>query len=327
MNCVVKKRCAKLATGIFASSIRKRWRTSRAAIFGEHSGHVRMVVTYWDMAAALVNRGAISLELFNEANGEHIGVFAKIEPLLAEIRGAFGPQYATNLEKLIDATPDGRKRAKRHARADESDARSNGRQNTQAAQQRPSAPACGSLQGPHALHSLQERRSAHPIRRATAFSGIFSCGCSTWGSSDRCCLGIADSSFLFLPFGNDLLVVILTARDHAHLPLYVLTASIGSTLGVLLLDAVCRKGGEEGLKKMMKPQASGILQTAHGEPGRRRHRAGLPCPAALSVHLGYRQRQRIRLSPPAAAGSGFYRALGPIHALSACWPSASAARS
>ncbi len=67
-------------------------------------------------------------------------------------------------------------------------------------------------------------------------------------------LGIADSSFLFLPFGNDLLVVILTARDHAHLALYVVTAAIGSTLGVLLLDVVCRKGGEEGLKKMMKPK-------------------------------------------------------------------------
>jgi membrane protein YqaA with SNARE-associated domain len=66
-------------------------------------------------------------------------------------------------------------------------------------------------------------------------------------------LGIADSSFLFLPFGNDLLVVILTVRNHAHLALYVVTAAIGSTLGVLLLDTVCRKGGEEGLKKMMKP--------------------------------------------------------------------------
>jgi membrane protein YqaA with SNARE-associated domain len=66
--------------------------------------------------------------------------------------------------------------------------------------------------------------------------------------------GIADSSFLFLPFGNDLLVVILTARDPAHLPFYVVTAAIGSTLGVLLLDAVCRKGGEEGLKRMMKPR-------------------------------------------------------------------------
>ncbi|HEX6895180.1 MAG TPA: hypothetical protein VF146_07900, partial [Bryobacteraceae bacterium] len=56
------------------------------AIMGEHSGHVRMVVTYWDMAAALVNNGAISLELFNDVNGEHLGTFAKIEPLLPEFR-------------------------------------------------------------------------------------------------------------------------------------------------------------------------------------------------------------------------------------------------
>jgi hypothetical protein len=80
------------------------------ALFGEHSGHLRMVVTYWDMAAALVNNGAISLQLFNDANGEHIGVFSKIEPLLGEIRKAYGPQFAANLEKLLDATPDGRKR-------------------------------------------------------------------------------------------------------------------------------------------------------------------------------------------------------------------------
>ena len=83
----------------------------QAAMFGEHSGHLRMVVTYWDMAAALVNRGAISLEMFNDANGEQIGVFAKIEPLLGEIRAMLAPQFAVNLEKLIDATPDGRKRS------------------------------------------------------------------------------------------------------------------------------------------------------------------------------------------------------------------------
>jgi hypothetical protein len=81
-----------------------------SAMFGEHSGHLRMVVTYWDMAAALVNNGAISLELFSDSNGEHIGVFSKIEPLLGEIRTVYGPQFAANCEKLIDAMPDGRKR-------------------------------------------------------------------------------------------------------------------------------------------------------------------------------------------------------------------------
>ncbi|MFZ0432581.1 MAG: hypothetical protein WA879_15585 [Candidatus Acidiferrales bacterium] len=80
------------------------------AMFGEHSGHLRMVLSYWGMAAGLVNNGAISLELFNDSNGEHIGVFSKVEPLLGEIRAAYGAQFAASLEKLIDASPDGRKR-------------------------------------------------------------------------------------------------------------------------------------------------------------------------------------------------------------------------
>jgi hypothetical protein len=79
-------------------------------LMGEHSGHIRMVVSYWDMAAALVNHGAIDLNLFNDTNGEHLGVFTKMEPFLGEIRSAYGPQFLTNLEKLVDATPDGRKR-------------------------------------------------------------------------------------------------------------------------------------------------------------------------------------------------------------------------
>ena len=80
------------------------------AMFSEHSGHLRMVVSYWDMAAALVNEGAIGLDLFTSTNGEHIVVFSKIESLLSEIRSAYAPQLAVNLEKLIDATPDGRNR-------------------------------------------------------------------------------------------------------------------------------------------------------------------------------------------------------------------------
>ncbi len=64
-------------------------------------------------------------------------------------------------------------------------------------------------------------------------------------------LGIIDSSFLFMPLGNDLLLVALTVRHKDHLPLYVLMASLGSSLGVLLLDFVARKGGEEGLQKLM----------------------------------------------------------------------------
>lgn len=81
-----------------------------AAMFSENSGYLRMVLSYWEMAAALVKNGAISLELFSDSNGEHIGVFSKIEPFLGEIRAAYSPQFAASFEKLIDATLDGRKR-------------------------------------------------------------------------------------------------------------------------------------------------------------------------------------------------------------------------
>lgn len=73
-------------------------------------------------------------------------------------------------------------------------------------------------------------------------------------------LGVLDSSFLFLPVGNDLLLVALVAEDHGHFLVYVLAASLGSVVGVVLLDLVCRKGGEEGLKKMMKPRRLAYLK-------------------------------------------------------------------
>ncbi|MDQ2975758.1 MAG: hypothetical protein M3R69_10155 [Acidobacteriota bacterium] len=76
------------------------------ALLGEHSGHYRMVVSYWDMAAAMVNNGAIDELLFNETNGEHIFVYAKIAPVIEEIRTNFGnPDFLQNLEKLVKRIP------------------------------------------------------------------------------------------------------------------------------------------------------------------------------------------------------------------------------
>ncbi len=63
-------------------------------------------------------------------------------------------------------------------------------------------------------------------------------------------MGVLDSSFLFLPFGHDLLVVTLVARHHAGLTWYILAAATGSTVGVCLLAWVAAKLGEEGIKKM-----------------------------------------------------------------------------
>jgi hypothetical protein len=57
-------------------------------LVGEHSADFRMVASYWDMAAAFVNHGAIDEQLFNDINTEHVAVYAKLQPFLAEIRHA-----------------------------------------------------------------------------------------------------------------------------------------------------------------------------------------------------------------------------------------------
>ena len=76
-------------------------------LLGEHSGHYRMVLSYWEMAAAMVNSGAIDEQLFNESNGEQIFVYAKIQPVLEDIRKMFdSPDFLSNLEAIVKRIPD-----------------------------------------------------------------------------------------------------------------------------------------------------------------------------------------------------------------------------
>jgi membrane protein YqaA with SNARE-associated domain len=108
-------------------------------------------------------------------------------------------------------------------------------------------------------------------------------------------MGVLDSSFLFFPFGNDLLVVGLIARHHQGFILYVLAAATGSTLGVLLLDLVARKAGEEGIQKVAGPKRFEYLKRKIGEKGGRTVALGClappPFPFTMAVAtnsaLGY----------------------------------------
>ncbi len=62
-----------------------------------------------------------------------------------------------------------------------------------------------------------------------------------------------DSSFLVLPFGNDLLLIALVSsnRDSAIWIAYVLVSAIGSVLGVFVIDMLMRKAGEKGLERFV----------------------------------------------------------------------------
>ena len=77
-----------------------------AALMGPNSGHFRMVTSYWDMVASFVLNGAIDEQMFNDANGEQIGVFAKMEPFLPEYRNRMGNQrYLSQLEQVVMRRP------------------------------------------------------------------------------------------------------------------------------------------------------------------------------------------------------------------------------
>jgi membrane protein YqaA with SNARE-associated domain len=67
-------------------------------------------------------------------------------------------------------------------------------------------------------------------------------------------LGVLDSSILFLPLGNDLLVVALSAQHHERVFYYVAMAALGSTIGTWITWWLARKGGKEGLEKSVSPR-------------------------------------------------------------------------
>jgi len=62
-----------------------------------------------------------------------------------------------------------------------------------------------------------------------------------------------DSSFLVLPFGNDLLLIALVSKNRDSLIwiAYVLVSAVGSLLGVFVIDLLMRKAGEKGLERFL----------------------------------------------------------------------------
>src|SRR5512143_839149 len=62
----------------------------------------RQMVSYWEMGASLVLRGAVHEELFLDNAGEMFFVFCKIKPFLAQLRKQFNsPEFLGHMDKLI----------------------------------------------------------------------------------------------------------------------------------------------------------------------------------------------------------------------------------
>jgi hypothetical protein len=65
-----------------------------------HNAWLRQVLTYWEMAAAMVLHGAVSAELFVDCNGEGFFLLAKFAPILDGIR-AKNRGFLVKTEELV----------------------------------------------------------------------------------------------------------------------------------------------------------------------------------------------------------------------------------
>jgi len=73
---------------------------------------VRMVTSYWDMAASFVTSGVLNQELFLQSAGELLFVWTKIASLVPEMRTAFNsPKYLANMETVAKTAIDNMNRA------------------------------------------------------------------------------------------------------------------------------------------------------------------------------------------------------------------------
>lgn len=65
-----------------------------------HNPWMRQVISYWEMAAAMVLHGAVSAELFVDCNGEGFFLLAKYAHILEPIREKM-PTFLTKTSELV----------------------------------------------------------------------------------------------------------------------------------------------------------------------------------------------------------------------------------
>jgi hypothetical protein len=66
----------------------------------EENTFIRMVISYWEMVASIVNRGLINDELFFESNGELWVVWDRLRNVVPTWRAAFkNPRMFANIEE------------------------------------------------------------------------------------------------------------------------------------------------------------------------------------------------------------------------------------
>lgn len=83
-----------------------------ANAFGtKEQAYLRQVAGYWEMAASLVNRGALNRELALDNFQEMFFIYAKVQPFIEEYRQTMGtPGFLRQVQQLAESEPETRKR-------------------------------------------------------------------------------------------------------------------------------------------------------------------------------------------------------------------------
>jgi len=85
-----------------------------ASSFGtKEQTYLRQVAGYWEMAASLVNRGALNRELALDNYQEMFFIYAKLEPYVEEYRQKMGqPNTFKQVQQLVESSEENKKRLK-----------------------------------------------------------------------------------------------------------------------------------------------------------------------------------------------------------------------
>jgi hypothetical protein len=78
----------------------------------ETDASLRMVTSYWEMAASFITSGVLNPELFEQSGRELLFVWTKIQDVVPELRKMFNsPKYLSNMETVAKGMIDNMNRA------------------------------------------------------------------------------------------------------------------------------------------------------------------------------------------------------------------------
>ena len=108
----VMRAARKFIVGEFWPQNHDEFKNMMTSFGTEQNAWFRQVLTYWNMAAAMVLQGAINEELFYATNGEPYFLWAKFGQYIPQARKEYiDREFLLNLEKLV-STPKGKARVK-----------------------------------------------------------------------------------------------------------------------------------------------------------------------------------------------------------------------